>query len=107
MVDLSVMMWLPTMLQQSLNYNALVSGEIAAMYEYGSTAGSVTSGFLVGVVGFRSPVFVPWMLIAIPFLLLTSYVESVFWLNFIVFFTGVWIGGGENLLAAVPSEIGE
>ena len=77
------------------------------MYEYGSVLGSIVSGFLVGAIGFRSPVLVPWLLLSIPFLFMLHFLESVFWLNIVVFINGIWIGGGENLLAAIPSEIGE
>ncbi|UJR25073.1 hypothetical protein I4U23_006433 [Adineta vaga] len=108
LVNYSFFFWLPFYLHSKFSWQESDADLLSTLYDVGGIIGGIVGGLLSDLIGFRSIVVVPTLLLAIPTLFIFSGLPNNKALNgFIMTVTGVFIGGPANMIsAAITADLG-
>ncbi|CAF0990339.1 unnamed protein product [Adineta ricciae] len=108
LVNYSFFFWLPFYLHSKFNWQESDADLLSTLYDVGGIIGGIVGGLISDLIGFRSIVVIPTLLIAIPSLFIFSGLPNDKALNgFIMTMTGVFIGGPANMIsAAITADLG-
>ncbi|CAF1318854.1 unnamed protein product [Adineta steineri] len=108
LVNYSFFFWLPFYLHSKFNWQESDADLLSTLYDVGGIIGGIVGGLISDVIGLRSIVVVPSLLIAIPTLFIFSGLPNNKAINGLVMtITGVFIGGPANMIsAAITADLG-
>ncbi|CAF3355270.1 unnamed protein product [Rotaria sp. Silwood1] len=108
LVNYSFFFWLPFYLHAKFRWQESDADLLSTLYDVGGIIGGIVGGLISDLVGLRSIVVVPALLIAIPMLFIFSSLTNNKAINgFVMAVTGVFIGGPANMIsAAITADLG-
>lgn len=103
--------WLPTYLQEGLDFSKDVSANIFSLFGFGSIFGNILMGLSTDLLTIRSPVFILGILIStISTLVLTlwgGHGSGVGLISTVMFFLGGALNGSSIIIAAIECDLGK
>ncbi len=106
--------WLPSYLQEGLDYSKDASTNIFSLFGVGAICGNILMGLSTDILAIRSPVFILGIIVAtISTLALTlwgdasSGGQSIGLISVVMFFLGAALNGSSIIIAAIECDLGK
>lgn len=109
LVNYSFFFWLPYYLHGSFGWDESTADKISIWYDIGGIIGGTIAGVISDMIGKRSIVVMPMLLLSIPSLLIYSNSPNDMTINAVLMtIAGLFIGGVANLIsAAISADLGK
>ncbi|CAG9315777.1 unnamed protein product [Blepharisma stoltei] len=109
LLNYSMLMWLPFILDKHINVNKNLIGAMANLYDIGGLVGGFIFGWITDRLGYRAPTICSMLLGALPiFGIIQLMTPSTWWMFFfITFLLGCLVSASDNLISgAVAIDLG-